>query len=327
MPMTPFRIIWSALLILAVMAPSVRADDICMDPEEEKNAKAIAAAVRKAEQSGKQAELFVAYWSAAVNECLDRFDKNLQAKAKATLPKLGRDLGKAAEARGVFYSKEPVRADGQTSAFRYYETIGDYTEANRAMVKAVQAKPEDMKLFDTAWDVDQARRVVDPKTGEQKPYVSPASYRQELQKVASANSDKWMKAEEKDAAGLSSGSSGEANMATMSSLEKLRKASEWMKFLPDGDKPARARAEQRGDVVMKRAGPMFTRGSAESYYKFAGTPKAQAAVKQLEKQMEESQHALEKSGEKVKGSITQKSEADQQKFQKGKKDLEKELGF
>lgn len=325
--MTRFQILWSALLILALTAPSVHADDVCMADEEEKAAKATVAAVRKAEQSGKQAELFVAYRSAAGNECLDRFDKNLQAKAKAALPKLGRDLAKAAEAKGLLYSKEPVRADGQTSAFRYFEAVGDYAEANRVMLKAVHAKSEDMELFKTAWDADQGRRVSDPKTGDEKPYASPPAYRQELQKVASANADRFMRAEEKDAEGLT-GSSTAVGMATMHSMEKLKKASEWMKFLPDGDKPARARAEQRGDTILKRSDPTFTQMNARAYYEFAGSSKAKEKLAQLEKKSEESQRALEKSAEKVKGAITiEKSEADQKKFKKGKADLEKELGF
>lgn len=319
-----FRILWSALLIVAVSAPVVRADDVCADDEEQKAIKAQIGSVQKAEKTGKPSELFVAYRGIVGNECVD---DAIRARAKANIPKLGRELAKAAEAKGVFYSKEPVRADGQTSAFRYYEAIGDFIEANRVMLKAVHAQPENMELFQTAWDADEGRQVRDPKTGNDNRYTSPPAYRQELQKVASANADKWMKAEEKDAPGLS-GSSSAANVATMSSLEKLKKASDWMKFLPDGDKPARARAEQRGDVVMKRADPMFTRGSAEAFYKFSGSPKANEMVKQLEAKQKESEHALEKSAEKVKGSIThEKSAAEQKKFDKGKKDLEKELGF
>lgn len=328
--MTRFRILGSVLLILAVTVSSqaVRADDICMADDEEKAAKATIAASLKAEKAGKQAELFVAYQSAADNDCLDRFDKNLQAKAKAALPKLGRDLAKAAEAKGALYSKDPVRGDGQTSAFRYYEAIGDYTEANRVMLKAAHAKSDDLAFFNTAWEVDRSRYGHrDPKTGEQKPYVSPAVYRQELQKIASANADRLMKAEEKDAAGLS-GSSADVGMATMRSMEKLRTASSWMKSLPDGDdKPARARAEQRGDAIMKRADPTFTQGLAKEYYDFAGSPKAKAKLAQLEKKSEESARAMEKSAEKIEGMFTEKSEADQKKFKKGKADLEKELGF
>lgn len=324
-----FKILGSVLLILALTAPSVHADDICMGDEEEKAAKAAIAAALKTEKSGKPAELFVAYQSIANDECVDRFDKNIQARAKANLPKLGRELAKAAETKGLLYSKDPVRADGQTSAFRYFETIGDFNEANRVMLNVVHAKSADLEFFKTAWDVDRNRYGPrDPKTGEQKPYASPASYRQELQKVASANADRLMKAEEKDAVGLSGNvGAGAVGMATMHSLEKLRKASDWMKFLPDGDKSARARAEQRGDGIMKRADPMFTQMNAKAYYEFAGSPKAKEKSAQLEKKMAESTRAMEKSFEKEQGAITEKSEADQKKFNKGKADLEKELGF
>ncbi|MBI5410983.1 MAG: hypothetical protein HZA21_03225 [Nitrospirae bacterium] len=325
MPMTRSHILWSALLILAltVSPQAVRADDICMGDEEEKATKATIAAALKAEKSGKPAELFVAYQSIMSDDCVDRFDKNIQARAKANLPKLGRDLAKAAEVKGLLYGKEPLGTDGKTSAFAWFEAIGDFTEANRVMLKVVHAKSDDLEFFKAAWDVDRNRYGPrDPKTGEQKPSASPAAYRQELQKIASANADRLMKAEEKDAQGLSGGMQ-EVMKASTGSLEKLRKASEWMKFLPDGDKPAKARAEQRGDAVTKRNDPMFTQGFAKEYYEFAGSSKA----KQLEAKMEESERAMQKSGEKMKSEVTQKSEADQKKFKKGKADLEKELGF
>jgi hypothetical protein len=325
--MTIFRILGSALLILALTAPSVRADDMCLGDEEERATKVTIAAALKAEKAAKSVELFVAYQSIANDDCVDRFDKDIQARAKTNLPRLGRELAKAAEAKGLLYSNDPARADGQTSAFRYYEVIGDFNEANRVMSKAVHAKSDDLAFFKTAWNVDQGRYGPrDSKTGEQKPYVSPGSYRQKLQKVASANADRFMKAEEKDAAGLS-GNVGAVGMATMSSLDKLRKASDWMKFLPNGDQPAKVRAEQRGDAIMKRPDPTFTQMNATAYYDFSGSPKAKEKAAQLGKKMEESGRAMEKASKNMEGTVTEKSEADQNKFKKGKADLEKELGF
>lgn len=325
--MTIFRILGSALLILALTAPSVRADDMCLGDEEEKATKATIAAALKAEKAAKAVELFVAYRSIANDDCVDRFDKNIQARAKTNLPRLGRELAKAAEAKGLLYSNDPVRADGQMSAFRYYEAMGDFNEANRVMLKAVHDKPDDPAFFKTAWNVDQGRYGPrDPQTGEQKPYTLPAAYRQELQKVASANADRLMKAEEKDAQGLS-GDVGAVGMATMHSLEKLRKASDWMKFLPDGDKSAKMRAEQRGDAIMKRPDPTFTQMNATAYYDFSGSPKAKEKAAQLGKKMEESGRAMEKASKSMEGTITESSAADQKKFKKGTADLEKELGF
>jgi hypothetical protein len=89
--------------------------------EEEKSAKAAVAALTKAEQAGRPAELFMAYRFILGNECLDRYDKTALSRAKTGVPKLGRDLAKAAEAKGLLYSADPVRSDGQTSAFRYFE--------------------------------------------------------------------------------------------------------------------------------------------------------------------------------------------------------------
>ena len=74
--MTIFRILGSALLILALTAPSVRADDMCLGDEEEKATKATIAAALKAEKSAKAVELFVVYRSIANDDCVDRFDKN-----------------------------------------------------------------------------------------------------------------------------------------------------------------------------------------------------------------------------------------------------------
>jgi hypothetical protein len=318
-----FRMACCALVIFAVTASSVRADDICLGDEEEKAAKAAIAAMSKAEKSGQPAELFVASRSIADDDCIDRFDKNAQARAKANVSKLGRELAKAAEAKGFLYSHEPVRADGRTSAFRYFEAIGDFNEANRVMLKAVHAKSDDLTLFETAWGVDRSRGGPrDPKTGESQPHVSPPAYLQELRHIASNNAGQLMKAEEKDAQGLSGGMQ-EVMKASMGSLEKLRKASYWMKFLPNGDKLAKARAEQRGDTIMKRGDPMFTQGIAGRYYEFAGSSKA----KEVQAKQEEMGRAMGKTGENVKGAITQKSEAEQKKFNDKKADLEKELGF
>jgi len=350
--MTQFRILWSALLILALTASpqAVRADDECMAQDEEKRTKADVAAALKAEKSAKPAELFVAYQSIANHDCAHLFDKNgkdLQARAKANLPKLGRDLAKAAEAKGLLYSNEPVstivgakedkegntishgtrHANERASAFAWLEAGGDHNEANRVMLKAAHAKSDNLEFFETAWNVDNGRyEQLDQKTGERKPYASPAAYRHELQKIASANADRFMKTEEKDAGGLS-GSATDVGMASMRSMEKLRKASDWMKFLPNGDQPARARAEQRGDTIMKRSDPTFTQMNARAYYEFAGSSKAKEKMAQLDKKSEESARAMEKSAKKMEGVITEKSEADQKKFKKGKADLEKELGF
>lgn len=325
--MTLRRVFGFALLFLALSLPPAQADDPCQADDKQILSKKALAAMSKAEQAGRSPELFLAYQTVAANDCIDAVDKQARGKAKANLLKLGRELGKAAEAKGVFYSSELVRPDGQTSAFRYYEAIGEFGDANRVMLKAVQAKSEDARLFETAWNVDRSRQgPPDPKTGERSPFNSPATYRKELERLASANADRLMKAEEQDAKGLS-GSAADVATSTMKSLDKLRTASTWLKFIPGGDTPAKTRAEQRGDAILKRPDPMFTQASARMYYEFAGSAKAKAVAAQIDKKSEEFQRAGEKAAEKVKGAITQQSEADQKKFDKKKADLEKELGF
>lgn len=316
-----------ALMLLALAVPPVRADDPCLADDEKKTALAQSTALQKAEQTGQPAALLVAYMKVVANDCVERYDKNAAGKAKANMSKLGRDLAKAAEAKGALYSAEPIRADGQTSAFQYLETIGDHQEANRVLIKAVQAKPDDLRLFERAWNIDSSRYgSIDPNTGSRQPFQSPPAFRQELAALASANADRLMKAEEKDARGLT-GNIGELSKATAQSLEKLRNASLWMKYLSGGDRPARDRAEQRGDAIMKRPDPTFSQGLAMRYYEFSGSPKAKDLTAQIKKKGDESQRAMEKVGESMKGTFSQRSEAEQKHFDKKKADLEKELGF
>lgn len=321
------KLVGYSLIAMVLIAPTVRADDPCSGDDEKKAALAQSMALQKAEQAGKPAALFVLYMGVVADDCLPRYDKSAVGRAKANLPKLGRELAKAAETKGVLYSSEPVRADGQTSAFRYFEAVGDHQEANRVLLKAVMAKPDDLRQFEAAWNIDNGRYgPLDPSIGSRQPYTSPPAFRQELTKVASVNADRLMKAEEKDAQGLT-GNLGELGKASTQSLEKLNKASWWMKFLPGGDKPARDRAEQRGDTIMKRSDPTFTQGQAMKYYEFSGSPKAMDMAAQIKTKSETSQRAMEKAGESMKNAVIQKSQADQQQFEKKKADLEKELGF
>ena len=315
------------VMIMVLMAPAVHADDPCLGDEEKKAALSRSAALQKAEQAGQSAALFVAYMQILADDCMDRYDKNAVVRARTNIPKLGRDLAQAAEAKGALYSAEPVRATGQTTAFRYYEALSDHQEANRVLLKGVQAKPDDLRLFETAWNIDNGRYgPTDPTTGSRQPYSSPPAFRQELTKVAVMNADRLMKAEERDAPGLT-GNIGELGKASAQSIEKLRSAALWMKYLPGGDRPARDRAEQRGDTIMKRSDPTFTQGQAMMYYEFSGSPKAKDMAAQIRKKGEESQRAMEKSGESMKEMFGRKSETEQKQFDKKKADLEKELGF
>ena len=316
-----------SLMLIIVMAPAVHADDPCLGEDEKKAAFTRSAALKKAEQAGRSAALFDAYLQIMADDCMDRYDKNAVMQAKANLPMLGRDLAKAAETQGALYSTDPKRLDGQATAFRYYEAIGDHQEANRVVLKAVQARPDDLRVFEKAWNIDNGRYgPADPSTGSRQPYSSPPAFRQELTKVASTNADRLMKAEEKDAQGLT-GNIGELGKASAQSLEKLRSAALWMQYVPGGDRPARDRAEQRGDTIMKRPDPTFTQGQAMLYYEFAGSPKAKDMTAHIKKKSEESQRAMEKAGESMKGMFSQKGEAEQKQFDKKKADLEKELGF
>ncbi len=166
-----------SLILMALTAPAVHADDPCLGDDEKKAALARSAALQKAEQAGQPAALFVAYMQIAVDDCMDRYDKKQSSEPRRTSQSLDGIWLKPPKAKGALYSGDPIRADGQTSAFRYYETIGDHQEANRVLLKAVQAKPEDLRLFETAWNIDNGRYgPVDPNTGSRQPYSSPASF-------------------------------------------------------------------------------------------------------------------------------------------------------
>jgi hypothetical protein len=194
------------------------------------------------------------------------------------------------------------------------------------MLKAVRTRPEDLELFRMAWRVGQRRSLGNARTGEPKPYAAPPTYRQELRAITLANAETWMKAEEQDAADLS-GSAAAVGPAVANSLETLKQASQWMAFLPEGDRPARARAEQRGDTIMKRGDPTFTRVHAKADYDFAGTSKAKEKLAQLEVKSRESQRAVERAARTMESAITEQSAAERQQFRKGKAELEQALGF
>ncbi|HWQ94934.1 MAG TPA: hypothetical protein VN418_05480 [Gammaproteobacteria bacterium] len=299
-----------ALLLMGFSAVVV-ADDICGDSTGQAQIAARDAEVARAEKSGNKAQVFLAYRGALGAECAS---SGLVARARANLPKLGQELAAKAEADGVLYSKEPPRADGKTSAFAWFEASGNFAEADRVMLKVVHAKPEDIELFKAAWNVESL-------SGRGN-YKSSVGYRQELEKIAKTSAAKLMSLEEQDAKGLTA-DAGTLGTSAHASLGKLQSAAGWMQFLPEGDKPAKVRAEQRGDTIMKRGDAGLMGAAAIGYYQFAGSPKAA----QVEAKMEATGRAIEKSSEKMQGSIVEKNEADQTKFKKGQADLEKELDF
>ncbi len=299
------------LLGIASLSTAV-ADDVCGDSTGQAQIASRDAEAAQAEKSGNQVALFLTYRAAIGAECAS---SGLVAKAKANLAKLGRELAAKAEADGVLYNKEPPRADGKTSAFAWFEASGNFAEADRVMLKAVHADAENIELFKAAWNVDSL-------SGSRGSYKAPASYRQELEKIATASAAKLMSLEEQDAKGLTA-DAGTLSSSAANSLGKLQRAAAWMQFLPEGDKSAKVRAEQRGDTIMKRGDAGLMGGMAIAYYQFAGSPKAA----QVQAKMEATLRAAAKSSEKVQDAIVEKNAADSAKFKKGQADLEKELDF
>lgn len=302
---------YGCLLGLVLAMPSVSvADDLCGGdaPRKQFDAKA-RAALAKAEQSGKPGALYSAYQSLSNDDCAS---SELLAQAKQRMPKLARDAAKQAEAAGQWYGK-----DG--SAYSWWEAVHEFAEADRVMVKAVQAAPQNLEVFKAAWEIDRRSHA---RSAAVPPYTASPAYRQELTKIAASTVDKLMAQEAQEAKGLS-GDIGAVGQAATQSLMTLERAAQWMAFVPGGDKPAKARAEQRGDAILQRGDAAFSSTFASGYYKFAGSPKAAEIAATQEKRMK----ALEKSAGKIKEAVVEKSQRDQGAFKKGQADLEKELGF
>ena len=102
-----------SLILMALTAPAVYADDPCLGDDEKNAALTRSAALEIAEKAGKSAAIFVAYMQIIVDDCMDRYDKNAVVRAKANIPKLGRDLAQAAETKGALYSSD-ARAVSQS---------------------------------------------------------------------------------------------------------------------------------------------------------------------------------------------------------------------
>ncbi|MFO0775430.1 MAG: hypothetical protein U0172_12270 [Nitrospiraceae bacterium] len=307
----PFVVL--ACCAVSMVSGAAWADDVCGGKEEQQQTARLRASATKAEQSGDKAAQIAAYRALVSDDCAP---KDVLAQAKSRVPTLARELATEAEAKGQFY------AHGKASAFLWFETAGAFADADRVMLKAVRAKPDDIETFRAAMKVD----TLSERQAGAKPHTVDAAYRAELEKTATATVARLLAQEEKDAARLS-GSLMDASMAATQSLTTLERAAQWMAFLPGGDAAAKARAEQRGDAILKRSDAALSSQLAVPYYKFAGSAKA-AQVKQ---QADERAKVMQKKGEQLKDavekSVTEKSQADQSKFKKGQADLEKELGF
>lgn len=296
-------------LLLAAPAMSL-ADDLCGGDAPRKQFETKArAALAKAEQAGKAGQLYTTYQSLSNDDCASR---ELIEQAKQRMPKLAREAAKQAEAAGQWYGK-----DG--SAFFWWEQAGEFAEGDRVMLKAVHAAPQNFALFNAAWEIDQrsSRRAA-----AVPPYTAPSAYRQELTKHATSTVDKLMAQEGQEAKGLS-GDIAALGQASLSSLGTLQQAAQWMAFLPGGDKPAKVRAEQRGEAILKRSDAAITGAMAAGYFSFAGSPKAA----ELKARQEQRVKSLGQSVGKMKDSVAEKSQSEQNTFKKGQADLEKELGF
>lgn len=266
--------------------------------------------LRKAEEAEKAERIQDAYKAATQSipsiHCAGNGYKRRDGLIERTSKKLGAEAEKAGRFGDAF---EYYRAPERHGRLDY-----DLGNADRAMLKHVKARPDDYKVVSEAANYFGRRDL--------------SSSLKEVRGIASRGGDKVLAKEEKTFA------------ARKDSLDDLRKAREWLDIAGD-PKRANARAEQRGDTLLAE-GSFRSVEQAFSYYNFAENPKKIDAAKDHARTLGD-QHAgkgehdlaakfyyLAGDDAKAAAVAAQKEKAEtnrQDKFKKGQKSLEKELGF
>jgi hypothetical protein len=288
--------------LAALAAPAAFADG-CPDSEKAAEAQKLKKA-EDIEKAGKPKEAFSAARSVAW-ECLGN---DAGKRREALIKRTGRTLGDQEEKQGRL--KE---------AFEWYASSGLEADADRVMLKQVNAKPDDTNTV--AHAIDHFKRRNDEARVK------------EMRGIASRNVDKWLAAEEK------------AFTARKDSREELGKARDWVYYAEAGSGKVTERAEKRGDTLAADNARRPIE-NAIAYYEFAGKPQKVKSVKDKARKLGD-EHAgkgenklavefyqiagdssravaLEKKSETEK----KKTEsARQDKFKKDQQSLEKELGL
>lgn len=266
-------------------------------------------ALRKAEEAEKAGRNKDAYQTATSSFGEPACAANGYKRRDGLIERTSKKLGAEAEKAGRF-----------GEAFDYYsapyQSRVDYplADADRAMLKHAKAKPDDFKV------VSKAVRYFDQRDG--KPNLK------EVRALARSGGDKMLAREEKTFA------------PHKDSLSDLQKAKDWFDLAGDS-KPARARAEKRGDTLLAQ-GSFRSVERAFAYYQFAENPKKTNTAKDRARTLGD-QHAGKGdhglaakfyglSGDEAKAAAVekQKEQAEtkrQGKFKKDQKSLEKELGL
>jgi len=297
------------LFAVALLSPAFAlADDVCLAADKTKAESAMKQS-EDAESAGRLADSYAAAQSARALECAS----NGYKRRNALLERVSKKLGDAAEKAGRY-----------GESFDYYRTPAnnrtDYNlgDADRAPMKHAKASADNHKVVSLAASWFSQRN-------DQKSLA-------EIRAIAKASGTKALAAEDN------------AFAATRVSLAEIEKAHEWLRLAGD-DKPALARAVQRGDTLLA-TGAFSAVERAFRYYDFARDQQKLKSAQDRARQLGD-QHAkdgqtrvaaqfYDLAGDSAKAAALQKkaearhekTEAKrQEQFQKDQKSLEKELGL
>ncbi len=232
------------LLLLTVAVPAVLADSLCPGAKEQKQAEAQFSQADKSEQAGN---------ARAAHAALQKVDSDClgSASSKRFEPmrkRLGKKLGDEEEKNGRL--KE---------AFEWFEGSGHTADAERVMLKRVQARPDDRSTVGTAFEYFKSRGV--------------ASSLKTVRALAVQNARQVLATEEKQFA------------ANRDSLDTLGKAKDWLYYAEAPEnRLAAERAEKRGDTLAAETTRHFLR-LAVSYYDFAGKPEKTRSIRDKAKKL------------------------------------------
>jgi hypothetical protein len=295
---------WVFSLWLAAVAVA-SADSLCPSAKDQQQAEASFARAEQNERAGN-ARAAITAASKIDPDCLNG---NGDQRLRALRHRLGKQFGDEEEKNGRL--KE---------AFTWFNDTGNTADADRVMMKRVQARPDDRSIFGSAFDYFKRRAA--------------AASVKALRDLATQHAAQALAAEERRFA------------ATRDSLDELSKAKDWLTYLeaPDNRKAAE-RAEKRGDTLAAETTRHLLR-QAIAYYQFADRAQKINTVRAKAKTLGDEQArkgegevaadyyeiaGLEAEAQNLRKRTQARERQDegkrQQQFKKDQDKLEKELGL
>jgi hypothetical protein len=301
-----------AILGFAVLfASAVRADGEVCSASEMKTSNGLLRKAETAEKSGKIRDAYaIATQGIPSLHCAENGYKRRDGLIERTSKKLGAEAEKGGRFGEAF--------DYYSAPHRHGRLDYPLADADRTMLKYAKANSDNYKV------VSQAMGYFDQRDG--RPHLN------DVRALAKSSGDKMLAKEEKTFA------------VRRGSLDDLHKAREWLNLAGDS-KPARARAEQRGNALLAEDTARSIELAME-YYRFADNrnkeKQAQERARKLgDEHARNGEHRLavkfyELAGDDAKArALAQKTEAESKKveakrqdqFKKDQQALEKELGL